>query len=38
MQALPQGNGLFLQEPNAAQLTTDLQNMLMNNMAYALLQ
>ena len=38
MQALAQGNGVFLQEPSAAQLTADLQNMLMNNMQFALLQ
>jgi Flp pilus assembly protein TadG len=38
MNALIQGQGTFVQEPNAAQLTADIQSMLMNNMSMQLVQ
>ncbi|MGO9915820.1 MAG: vWA domain-containing protein [Isosphaeraceae bacterium] len=38
MQALAQGTGNFVQEPSAAQLTTDIQSMLMNNLSMQLVQ
>ncbi|MGO8751643.1 MAG: pilus assembly protein TadG-related protein [Thermoguttaceae bacterium] len=38
MQALIQGTGQYIQEPSAAQLTTDLESMLMNNLSMQLVQ
>jgi hypothetical protein len=38
MSALTQGQGQFIQEPTASQLTTDLESMLMNNLSMQLVQ
>jgi Flp pilus assembly protein TadG len=38
MNALAQGQGTFVQEPSAAQLTTDIESMLMNNLSMQLVQ
>lgn len=38
MQSLVQGNGTFINEPNAAQLVADLQNLVEDNFKYQLLQ
>ena len=38
MEALIQGQGQYIQEPTAANLTADIESMLMNNLSMQLVQ